>query len=134
MTNYLEQLKTLQGHAHAPYSKYRVAALLELDDGELIPGVNVENASYGGTICAERTAIVSAVSRYGDQKGFRALHLLAGDNTDFAMPCGFCRQVISEFVDADFPIHVYTADGRMKTLSMAELLPHSFSSADLGQL
>lgn len=130
MSDYFTQLKKLQENAHAPYSNYQVAAILVLENGEQVQGVNVENASYGGTICAERSAIVSAVSQYGKQP-FKEMHLLAGDNDNFAMPCGFCRQVISEFVPDSFSLFVYTADGQCKQVSMGELLPYSFSKDDL---
>ncbi len=131
MSNHFEALIDLQKNAHAPYSNYQVAALIVLESGEIIKGVNVENASYGGTICAERSAIVSAVSQHGPDVKINEMHLLAGDNDNFAMPCGFCRQVISEFVPNDFVITVYTGDGRSKAITMGELLPHSFSKADL---
>jgi len=131
MNDMFNKLKTLQTHAHCPYSKYQVAAILVLEDGTEISGVNVENASYGGTICAERSAIVSACSQHGADAQFKEMHLLAGENDNFAMPCGLCRQFMSEFFDDSVTIYVYTGDGRHKSITMSELLPHSFSKADL---
>lgn len=131
MASYFEQLKALQAKAHAPYSHFQVAAILVMADGREIPGVNVENASYGGTICAERSAFVSAISQTGNTKEFTAIHLLAGPGDKFAMPCGMCRQVMSEFVAADFPITVYNNKGESKVVTMSELLPYAFTQADL---
>jgi cytidine deaminase len=131
MAGYFEQLQALQTKAHAPYSQFQVAAILVMKDGGEIHGVNVENASYGGTICAERSAFVSAVSQVGSAAEFAAIHLLAGHSEKFVMPCGMCRQVMSEFVAADFPVHLYNCRGEQRQVSMAELLPFAFSQADL---
>lgn len=131
MKNRLEQLQNLQANAHCPYSKFQVAAILVCENGEEFNGVNVENASYGGTICAERSAFVSAISQGQADNKFTEIHLIAGKAKDFAMPCGLCRQFMSEFVSADFKIYVYQATGGVKIVTMEELLPYSFSSADL---
>ena len=131
MINRLEQLLKLQKNAHCPYSKFQVAAILVCENGEEFNGVNVENASYGGTICAERSAFVSAVSQGQADNKFTEIHLIAGEAKDFVMPCGMCRQFMSEFVSEDFKVLVYHADGGIKTVTMAELLPFSFSSSDL---
>lgn len=129
MTSYFEKLKVLQEKAYAPYSNFRVASILVMSDGEEFPGVNVENASFGGTICAERSSFVGAISCRGDGGGFKEIHLLAGKK--FAMPCGFCRQVMNEFVDEEFKIIVYDHSGETQGCTMASLLPNSFSREDL---
>lgn len=131
MANYFAQLQALQAKAHAPYSHFQVAAILVLKDGREVHGVNVENASYGGTICAERSAFVSAVSQVGAAAEFAAIHLLAGKGEKFVMPCGMCRQVMSEFVAADFPVHLYNTQGEHHQVTMGELLPFAFGQADL---
>ena len=133
MTNYFEELQNLQKNAYAPYSKFHVAAILITSDGSEIRGVNVENASFGGTICAERSAFVSAVSQRGftGPEQYKEIHLLAGHSENFAMPCGFCRQVMSELVSPDFPILVYNKLGESQSFTMEELLPHRFSEAEL---
>ena len=132
MTVYFDKLKALRQKAYAPYSDYKVGAILVMENGEEYVGVNVENASFGGTICAERSAFVSAISQQGYVAGnFQSIHLLAGESEDFAMPCGFCRQVMSEFVESDFSIFVYNITGANKAYSMNELLPHGFSKAQL---
>ena len=130
MNAYFEKLRKLQQNAYAPYSNLQVAAILVMKDGDEYVGVNVENASYGGTICAERSAFVSAVSQAG-HGGYAALHLLGGKSESFCMPCGFCRQVISELVSGDFDIVVYNSKGATQIYSIDELLPHSFSKQAL---
>ncbi|KAI0297845.1 cytidine deaminase, partial [Multifurca ochricompacta] len=118
-----------------PYSNFRVGAALLTPDGQIIKGANVENSSYGGTICAERTAIVKAVS-----EGARSFVALAV-NTDVAQPlspCGICRQVIREFCSLNMPILLvpagYKAEGSGADLletTVEELLPYSFGPAAL---
>ena len=130
MTTYFEKLKALQQHAYAPYSNYQVASILVMEGGDEYPGVNVENASFGGTVCAERSAFFSAISQVGQGK-YRALHLMAGDSMSFATPCGICRQVISELVESGFEIIVYNSTGATKTYTINELLPHAFSDQQL---
>ncbi|KAA1470081.1 cytidine deaminase [Dentipellis sp. KUC8613] len=119
--------------AYSPYSKFRVGAALLAADGSIIKGANIENASYGGTICAERTAFVKAVS-----DGTRAFVALAV-NTDVAQPlspCGICRQVIREFCALKMPILLvpagFTAEkGGILETTVEGLLPHSFGPEDL---
>ena len=113
-------------NAHAPYSNYRVGAALLCTDGSVFVGCNVENASYGLTNCAERTALFSAVA--AGKKDFAAIAIAAsGDPAPF--PCGACRQVLSEFCDPDFPVHVAATDGH-QTIPLGELLPHAFDLGD----
>lgn len=122
----IEQARRAMTNAHAPYSGYQVGAALLCDDGTVITGCNVENASYGLTNCAERTAIFSAVA--SGHTNFRAIAIAAsGDPTPF--PCGACRQVLSEFCAADIPVHIATNTG-YKTLTLGELLPHMFGDSD----
>jgi cytidine deaminase len=114
-------------NAYAPYSHYRVGACLLAEDGRVFTGCNVENASFGGTICAERTAVVKAVS-----EGARAFTAIAvvGEKDD-AWPCGICRQVLNEF-SKDMRVICGACDtGRFTALPLSELLPRSFGPEDL---
>ncbi|MEI6891083.1 MAG: cytidine deaminase [Pontiella sp.] len=109
-------------HAHAPYSKYQVGAALLCADGTIFKGCNVENASYGLTNCAERTAIFSAIA--AGHRDFIGLAIAAsGESTPY--PCGACRQVMIEFFQQDFPVYV-AKDGGFETLALGNLFPHSF--------
>jgi len=110
--------------AYCPYSEYPVGAALLGVDGELYTGCNVENASYGLSMCAERAALFNAVSC--GCRAFVAL-ALAGGEAEPATPCGACRQVLAEFCDPALP--VYFADlteGEIKTTTVGELLPLAF--------
>jgi cytidine deaminase len=111
-------------HAHAPYSGFRVATALLGDDGRVYVGVNVENASYGLTVCAERNAVAAAVA--AGVRQVRALVVVcSGDSA--APPCGACRQVLGEFPPA-FPIRCYAASGAELETRSDDLLPHAFGS------
>ncbi len=106
--------------AYAPYSHFSVGAALLGSKGEIIPGCNVENLSYGLTICAERSAISSAVSR--GIREFRALAVCA-DTRAAISPCGACRQVLAEF--GDFPVLLCTLSGEVVETTVGELLPRA---------
>ncbi len=108
-------------NAYAPYSKFRVGAVIECMDGTLITGGNVENRSFGLTICAERSALVKAISL--GKKEFKSITLIALDADYPVSPCGACRQVLSEFVGKDFPITFADKNLNSKTVKMEELFP-----------
>jgi len=109
--------------AYAPYSNYLVGAAILARDGRVFTGCNVENASYGATICAERAAVVKAVSE--GCREFAAIALVTASRPP-ATPCGMCRQVLSEFAER-LPVHVAGPSGPHVTLDLARLLPRSFS-------
>jgi len=111
-------------NAYAPYSNFRVGAALLLDDGSIVTGCNVENASYGLTICAERSALVRAVSEKGPSVRLRAI---AVDNLNGALsaPCGACRQVLSEFANDDALVF-FPAELGMENRPFFDLLPFTF--------
>lgn len=115
------------GNSYSPYSQFPVGAALLTDAGEIVTGCNVENASYGGTICAERTAIVKAVSQ-GHRK-FQAIAVACVKNPE-GWPCGMCRQVLREF-GTDIDIVVKNAGGKVEIIKLSELLPHSFGPDSL---
>lgn len=108
--------------AYAPYSAFRVGAALLARDGSVTTGCNIENASFGATICAERSAVAAAVS--SGMREFDALVLVTEADTP-TPPCGVCRQVLVEFAPA-LPVVSVAAGGREASWTMAELLPHPF--------
>ncbi len=110
-------------HAHAPYSKFRVGAAILLSNGKIFSGCNVENASYGMTNCAERTAIFSAVAQLGPKIEIRAVAVV-NDHGVPCSPCGACRQVIYEF-GPDATIFFQGINGP-KQAHITELLPEGF--------
>jgi len=116
-------------NAYVPYSDFRVGAALLMDDGSVYTGCNVENASYGATNCAERTAVFKAVSE-GHRK-ISAICIVGSKEGSFAFPCGICRQVISEFSDENTKIIVAKNEENYIVRSVAELLPDAFTPNDL---
>lgn len=124
----LELAKQAMNNAYAPYSNFRVGAVLLAKDGRIFTGVNIENASYGLTNCAERTAIFKAVSE--GVLEFDTLVVIA--NTDKPVsPCGACRQVMAEF--GNFRVILANTKGEYVETSVSELLPLSFSGNELKQ-
>ena len=121
----IARAREMQKYAYVPYSRFPVGAALECDDGTVYTGCNVENASYGACICAERTALVKAISD-GRRSGFTRI-AIAGNSDGFCQPCGICRQMLSEFAP-DLEILVADAHGRISRHSLRELLPESFGS------
>lgn len=122
----LEKACDMLEFSYAPYSKFRVGACLLCEDGRLFTGCNIENASYGATICAERTAVSKAVSE--GARRFIAI-AIAGDE-GFPWPCGICRQVLNEFAP-DIRVICGSRAGGMQVTTLRELLPHGFGPADL---
>lgn len=114
--------ETARARAYAPYSGFHVGAALETEEGTIVTGCNVENASYGLTICAERSAVTAAVTA-GHRRFVRLA--LVSDAPEPIAPCGACRQVLAEF-GLDLQIDSYAGDLRT-TWTMAELLPASFN-------
>lgn len=114
-------------NSYAPYSGFAVGAALLTEDGEIFTGVNIENASYGAGICAERSAVACAVT--AGKRRFTAVAVTAYDSKNRkaaeAWPCGICRQVLYEF-SRDMEIITGTADGEIKMLKISELLPEGF--------
>lgn len=125
-----ESLKRLLKNSYSPYSGFKVAAICLMKDGKSFGGVNVENASYGATICAERVAITSAIAS-GYKKGdFSRLYVMC-DSERIASSCFMCRQVINEFFDREDEITLYSNDGDEETYLVKDLCPYPFGSSDL---
>jgi cytidine deaminase len=114
-------------NAHAPYSNFRVGAALRAQSGRIYTGCNIENASYGLTVCAERVAIFKALSE--GERGFEAIAVVA-DTDKLTPPCGACRQIIWEFC-GDVEVILANLKGKVETERAAKLLPRAFDSSFL---
>ncbi len=116
--------------AYVPYSGFPVGAAIYCEDGSVFTGCNVENAAYGSTICAERTALVKAVSE-GHRKDLSRIAVV-GNSADYCWPCGPCRQMLYEF-NPDMTVLVANGSGEYVSLKLSELLPHGFGPVSLTQ-
>lgn len=125
----LARAEQAKQYSYSPYSNFRVGAALATIDGKVFTGTNVESATYGATICAERTAVVKAVSE--GCRDFEAI-AVSSDNTEGSLPCGICRQFLAEF---GLGIKVITGkpDGEMDVRMVSELLPFAFTGKELGR-
>lgn len=126
----IEKLKSLINNAYAPYSNYRVAAIVVMNDGNMFNGVNVENASFGATICAERNAINSAIANGYKKRNFKELHIMV-DSNKFGYPCFICRQTISELCDSKMKITLYTTNGDSKSVMYNDIITYPFTEENL---
>jgi len=123
----IKSAKQAVKYAYAPYSKFKVGTAILTDKGKIFSGTNIENASYGLTICAERVAIFKAVSE--GEKKFKALAIYTNTN-DFTYPCGACLQVMAEF-SPDLYVILMNGKGELKQFSLSSLLPYSFNKKSL---
>lgn len=123
----IDRLLTIRQTALALYSGFKVAALLETDDGKLISGVNIESSSYGLTICAERVAMFKALSE--GHRRFSRIYLMC-DGLNPCSPCGACRQILMDFAP-DIEVLMYSENGQKKSMPVQELLPAAFTSKNL---
>lgn len=120
----IEKALEVREQAHAPFSKFKVGAALVTKDGKVFQGCNVESASYGLTVCAERVAIWKAVSE--GETEFSVIVVVA-DTEELTPPCGVCRQIIWEFC-GDVPVILANLHGKTETIQMKELLPRAFDN------
>lgn len=132
----IEAAMEYQKRAYTPYSHYNVGAALLTADGVIYGGCNVENASYGMTNCGERTAFFKAISE--GERRFRAIAIVGGKTceegasfSDYAYPCGACRQVMKEFCGDDFLVIVARNPQDYKEYTLEELLPHGFGGSNV---
>lgn len=128
MEQLIEQSKVARENAYVPYSKFKVGAALLTEDGKVYRGCNIENASFGMTNCAERTAFFKAVSD-GDMK-FKAIAIVA-DTPGPVSPCGACRQVMAEFCSKTMPVYLTNLNGDVQQTTVGDLLPGAFTSEDM---
>ncbi|NDF14133.1 cytidine deaminase [bacterium] len=116
--------------SYSPYSEKQVGAAVELTNGKIFTGCNIENSSYGGTVCAERVAVWKAVSEEGPELRIRRVSV-ATDASPPWPPCGLCRQIVNEFASPDCEIHLVNRKGDVKSFTHRELLPHGFDRSAL---
>lgn len=125
-----EKLEQLLENSYSPYSHFRVAAILITKDGKEFRGVNVENASYGAAICAERSAFVSAISHGYKPHDFETLYVMC-DSPKISTCCFLCRQVITEMMEENKKIICMSKVGEKKEFTVRELCPYPFDERDL---
>ncbi|BCP63868.1 cytidine deaminase [Streptococcus suis] len=123
-TNLIELVVDNSKYAYVPYSHFPVSAILVTKSGELYSGVNIENASFGLTNCAERTAIFKAISE--GVRDFSEI-IVYGETEKPISPCGACRQVMAEFFDKDLKVTLVAKDKSTVVMTVGELLPYSFT-------
>src|SRR6201998_788133 len=124
LDNLLKEAEKAAEKSYSPYSGFRVGAALRLTNGQVVTGTNVENVSYGLTICAERAALVRAVSEFGPAIRIEAV-AVANLNGTVSPPCGVCRQMLAEFSEPDAPVVFPAADGT-RTMPFEQVLPLGF--------
>lgn len=133
--NLAEEALRARENAYAPYSGFAVGAALLCADGKIFSGCNVESASYGVTVCAERVALWKAVS--GGEREFAALAVAGGKAgapaADFCPPCGVCRQALAEFCGGDFLVLLVKSSGETRSCTLGGLLPMRFGPEQLGE-
>ena len=124
LSELIQKAQEAKEKAYVPYSGFHVGAALLCKDGTIFTGCNIENAAYGPTNCAERTAIFKAVS-----EGYREFQVIAiiSDSKELTSPCGVCRQVMAEFCGPGFEVTMVSCKGDYKTVTLEELLPYAFS-------
>lgn len=132
-TQLAEAALSARKHSYVPYSGYAVGAALLTAEDKIYNGCNIENASYGATNCAERTAFFKAVSE--GERQFKAIAIAGGisgqEPIDYAYPCGICRQVMKEFCGDDFTIMIVKSMADYQVFTLAELLPHGFGGESI---
>ena len=124
----VERAFAMHEFSYVPYSHFPVGAALLCADGTVFTGCNVENAAYGSTICAERTALLKAISE-GHREDWQTI-AIAGQGEDYCWPCGSCRQMLYEFAP-NLRVLAARGDGQFRCVSLRELLPHGFGPASL---
>ncbi len=123
-----EKLENLLENSYAPYSGLHFACIVETKDGNFYEGVNIENASFGATICAERNAVNNAVSH--GEKEFKALYLMTSSD-EICYPCNLCKQTFLEFFDKDVIFNIMTKSGKMEVMSFEKVMNTTFTKEDL---
>lgn len=128
--NLMAHARSVLENAYVPYSHFPVGCALEMEDGKIIQGVNVENVSFGATNCAERTAIFTAVTQ-GYKPGSVKAIAVAGQTEAYLPPCAICRQVLVEFCQPDTPVYLTRQDQAIFQTSVGDLVPFAFEKLDM---
>lgn len=123
-----EKLEKLLENSYAPYSNMHFACIVETKNGNFYEGVNIENASYGGTICAERNAINNAIT-HGEIE-FKALYLMTNSD-EICYPCNICKQTFLEFFDNNVIFNIMTKSGKMEVMTFEKVMNTTFTKEDL---
>lgn len=126
----IEEATEARKRAYTPYSHFQVGAALLDSNGHIHHGCNIENAAYGPTNCAERTAVFRAVADGLAPRSFKAIAVIA-DTEEPVAPCGICRQVLSELCEPDMPVYLTNLKGDINETTVAGLLPGAFTSKDM---
>lgn len=129
MTDLINKAIKARKNTYSPYSHFGVGAAILLNDGNVILGANVENASYGLSNCAERSALFSAYSQGYKKEDIVAMAIVA-DTKGPVSPCGACRQVMNELINEDVTIYLANLKGDVKKVTTKELLPYSFDEIE----
>lgn len=130
MNNLINAATKARDNSYSPYSEFKVGAAILMKDGIIVTGTNVENASYGGTICAERSAIVSAISQGYTVGDFKEIVIVA-DTKEPTVPCAMCLQVMKEFFSENTRIIMTNLHDNTLIVTLEEMLPYSFGREDL---
>ena len=130
--DFLEKAVHARKNSYAPYSGHKIGAAVLTADGKIFTGANVENASYGGTVCAERTAIWKAITE-GAKLPLKEI-MIVSDQKDPWPPCGFCRQVISEFGTRETKIWIANTKEVVKSFTFGEIFPEAFGPSHLKKI
>ncbi len=130
MKDLFEKAQAILPNSYSGYSNFKVAAAIRLKNGEIVTGVNVENASFGLSNCAERSALFTVYSSGYRRDDIEEI-LVTTEQVRFISPCGACRQVMRELMPDDAKVHITTKDGKTKTVLNKDLLPFAFTEKDL---
>ena len=128
--NLIDMAMDAMDNSYSPYSRFKVGAVIECDDGSVFSGCNIENAAFGITLCAETAAVASAVS--AGRRQFKRI-AIASSGDAYCVPCGLCRQLLKEF-SSDMEVLCSRSDGRYVSYSLSSLLPMAFGKEKMGYL
>lgn len=130
MNKLFELAKKTRLHSYSPYSNHKVGAAVLMKDGSIFTGCNVENSTFGATVCAERVAVQNAISQGSTE--ISEICVIT-DATPPWPPCGLCRQILTEFGDSDVKIHLANLSGVKETVKLKDLMPYAFRPEHLGK-